>query len=86
MYFKKRRDSRINENRNNYFDGSNYLERDNPEELELRERISQNYPKALSDYLKEKLISDFYWKKIELFEMNGKYVLKNLKKINLLLL
>lgn len=60
---KKRRE----ENRNNFFEGTNYLERDNPEESNLRERVSINYPKALSDYLKEKLISDKYNKKFELF-------------------
>jgi hypothetical protein len=60
---KKRRE----ENINNFFEGTNYLERDNPEESNLRERVSINYPKALSDYLKEKLISDKYNKKFELF-------------------
>ena len=27
------------DNQNNYFEGDNYLERDNPEEIQLRERV-----------------------------------------------
>ena len=60
---KKRRE----ENRNNFFEGSNYLERGNPEEIQLRQNITTNGTKALSDYLKDKLISDIYSKKFELF-------------------
>ena len=60
---KKRRE----ENRNNFFEGSNYLERGNPEEIQLRQNITINGTKALSDYLKDKLISDIYSKKYELF-------------------
>ena len=67
---KKKTDIRRDDNQNNYFEGDNYLERDNPEEIQLRERVMNNYPKGLSDYLKEKLISDVYGKKFELFGTN----------------
>lgn len=64
---KKKTDIQRDENQNHYFEGANYLEREDPEEILIRERIKQNYPKALSDYLKEKLISDTYGKKFEIF-------------------
>ena len=59
---KKRRE----ENRNEFFEGSNYLERGNPEEIQLRQNITINGTKVLSDFLKDKLISDVYNKKFEL--------------------
>ena len=71
---------RIEQNRNNFFEGTNYLERDNPEEKQLRERISNSYPKALSDYLKEKLISDIYSKKFELLETQCSICLENFEE------
>ena len=73
---KKRRE----ENRNNFIEASNYLERDNPEETRLRDRISNDNPKALSDYLKEKLISDMYNKKFELFGMQCPICLENFEE------
>ena len=73
---KKRRE----ENRNNFFEGTNYLERENPEEINLRERVTSNYPKALSDYLKEKLFSDKYNKKFELFGTQCPICLENFEE------
>lgn len=68
-------------NRNdNYFEGANYLEGENPEEIMLRERVAQNYPKALSDYLKEKLISYLYGKKFELLGTNCPICLDNFEE------
>jgi hypothetical protein len=77
---KKKTDIRRDDNQNNYFEGDNYLERDNPEEIQLRERVMNNYPKGLSDYLKEKLISDMYNKKFELFGMQCPICLENFEE------
>ena len=54
-------------NRNNYLEGSNVFERGNPEEVELRERITNEGVQVLSNYLKDKLIVDIYTKKFDLF-------------------
>jgi len=54
-------------NRNNYIEGSNVFERGNPEEVELRERITNEGVQVLSNYLKDKLIVDIYTKKFDLF-------------------
>jgi hypothetical protein len=55
------------ENVNNYLDGTNYLERGNTEELQIRHNYTTYGAKSLSNYLKEKLISEIYTKKFELF-------------------
>ena len=73
---KKRRE----ENRNNFIEASNYFERDNPDETRLRDNILNNNTKALSDYLKEKLISDTYNKKFELFGMQCSICLENFEE------
>lgn len=73
---KKRRE----ENRNNFIEASNYLERDNPDEIRLRDRILNNNLKSLSDYLKEKLFSDTYNKKFELFGMQCSICLENFEE------
>lgn len=53
--------------RNEYLEGVNYLERGNAEEIELREKISIEGMKALSDYINQKLYIDTYNKKYEIF-------------------
>lgn len=73
---KKRRE----ENINNFIEASHYLERNNPYETRLRDRISNNNPKALSDYLKEKLISDTYNKKFQLFGIQCSICLDNFEE------
>lgn len=71
---------RKEENRNNFIEASNYLERDNPDEIRLRDRILNNNLKSLSDYLKEKLFSDTYNKKFELFGMQCSICLENFEE------
>ena len=53
-------------NVNNYLEGSIAFERGNQEEVELRERITNEGVHVLSEYLKDKLITDVYSKKFEL--------------------
>ena len=59
---KKRR-----ENIDNYIEGSIAFERGSQEEIELRERITNEGVHVLSNYLKDKLIIDTYSKKFDLF-------------------
>ena len=54
-------------NINNYLEGNIAFERGNQEEVELRERITNEGVQVLSNYLKDKLIVDIYTKKFDLF-------------------
>ena len=55
------------ENLDNYVEGSIVFERGSQEEIELRERITNEGIQVLSNYLKNKLILDTYSKKFDLF-------------------
>ena len=69
-------------NRNNYIEGSNVLERGSPEEVDLRERITNEGVKVLSNFLKEKLITDIYNKKFEIFGTQCSICLDNFVQNN----
>ena len=73
-------------NRNNYIDGNNVLERGSPEEVDLRERITNEGVKALSDFLREKLITDIYNNKFEIFGTQCSICLDNFENNNSLII
>ena len=67
-------------NVNNYLEGSIAFERGNQEEVELRERITNEGTHALSEYLKDKLITDVYSKKFELYSNKCPICLENFEE------
>ena len=56
-----------NDDRNNYIEGSNIFERGSQREIDLRDRVNIEGIQALSNYLKDELITDIYTKKFEIF-------------------
>lgn len=76
MCCKKRRQN----NRNNFIESTNYLERGSPEEINLRERINNNGPKELSNYLIDKLVCDTYNKNFELLGNQCPICLENFEE------
>ena len=67
-------------NINNYLEGNIAFERGNQEEVELRERITNEGIHALSEYLKDKLITDVYSKKFELYSNKCPICLENFEE------
>ena len=73
-------------NINNYLEGSIAFERGNQEEVELRERITNEGVHVLSEYLKDKLITDVYSKKFELYSNKCPICLENFEEYKSIIL